>query len=171
MQLHEFGLPTGNRLGRNCGVTAVALLAGVPFNKAWDKLEVLHRQTRILRGRVRHPRNWPGTTNHRDRTLALVAFGCDVVEVPLRRRMTLATWVLRYSRPGVTYMVRTTSHVQTVMDGRIVDQTTERPEHPREYWGSGKYVTLVTEVTRPTALNTHDLTTIPDWLRRAKATA
>lgn len=105
----------------NCGVTAVAVCAGVPFEKAWD----------VIKNRVKRGGSWKGRTTHYDRVDALNALGVrhSVEYVKLYRRERgdrLKDW-LPYLNPGLVYLVTVTGHAITVHDGQYVDQ------HTREF--------------------------------------
>lgn len=114
----------------HCGVLAVAMCAGVPFEKAWD-----------LFAKHRGPQ-WRGVTNHAQRIMALAELGAkhsDTFHVPaatlrayrtiqgsvpsdMAPRVTAATFAAKYARPGVTYMLRVGGHVLTLRDGMLADQ-------------------------------------------------
>lgn len=122
-------LPSDAIFGPNCGVTAVAIVAGVPFATAWAQL-----------GRG-HGKSWKGRTTHAQRIQALKVLGVSFDELE-PRRMTLETFVRRFAKPGARYMVRTTGHVQVVQDGMVADQggVVEAAKH----WGRRKFVSRAT---------------------------
>lgn len=128
-------LPADVKMGPNCGVTAIAIVAGVSFNKAFA----------FIRDASGRAANWKGTTCIGDRRKAFHHFGIKVAEidVPTRRegRMTLRTWIDHRARKGVTYMIDTTRHVQVVRDGVVTDQRGKKPI--ADYWGKNKIVTRV----------------------------
>lgn len=115
----------------HCGVLATAICAGVSFEAAW---EIIQRQGG-------YPASWKGATYPGDRLAALRAFGVEVVQrrhVPARHLprlapeyvkqqglvegCTVATFVRRFARPGVIYMVQVSGHVVTIRDGIVADQ-------------------------------------------------
>jgi len=106
-----------------CGVLAVAMLADVPFQTAWDAL--LSLQPR--------PKRWRGGTTHTQRLKALALLGVATESAQGLPRRTLAT-IVRSTllEPGVTYMVRVRGHVVTVRNGIVVDQAGALPiaQHP-----------------------------------------
>lgn len=108
-------LPEDNcATGPNCGVTAVAIAAGISFAQAWDLL------------RNGRNANWKGRTNEAERNKALTALGVKLVPVGIGRRASLKT-VARLLNPDHRYLVRTTGHVQILGGGLMVDQRGARP--------------------------------------------
>lgn len=138
MTVETLARPVGDKLGRNCGVTCVAVLAGVPFDAAWLACWQAIRKggRRKIRGR------WNGGTTNSERLEALTNLGVTMAEVRLPRRMRLETFVRLYARPGQAYMVRTGRHVQLVKDGRVLDQNVPEAVPVGEFWGRNKMVTL-----------------------------
>ena len=116
-------------MGGHCGVLAVAIMAGRPFEEAWDAIKSRSRK----RGR------WQGGTTHSERVTLLKAWGIPhrtVYHSPMARRgyikpagyddmlpiCTLETFAKRYAKPGVTYMLRVSGHIVTLRDGMVIDQ-------------------------------------------------
>lgn len=126
-----FALPQGARLGPNCGVTAVAVVCGISFDEAWNAL------------RFGRTRNWKGRTTVSDWIRVLMSRNVSH-EVRLARRTTLQHWTTYYAKPGVTYMVRTTGHVQVVKDGWVLDQLGAKPIGL--FWGRRKRLTHIIEI-------------------------
>ena len=125
-------LPEGNRRGGNCGITAVAILAKVPFDTVWYYLKVGKRR-------------WVGGTTNTEQQKALTHFGVKFEELPnLRGQPMLKDWIRYNSKPGITYLVTTKRHVQVVKDGMVIDQKGLNPIH--EYWGRSKHVTRVLKI-------------------------
>lgn len=131
-QLDRLALPSGNALGPNCGVTAVAIAANISFAKAWETLAPYHKPN----GR----KPWRGETTVSSRLKALDELGVDYTAIPLRPASL--TSVVRSLRPGTLAMVRTTQHVQVVLNGFVVDQRGRKPI--AEYWGRNKRATHIT---------------------------
>lgn len=104
-------LPKDNKLGPNCGITAVAVMAGTTYAEA----------ERVIRSLGRFTRRWKGGTNHELRREALKILGHELIDIEVPR-CTMQTFVRKYARPGVRYMVRTSGHVQVVKDGYLLDQ-------------------------------------------------
>lgn len=125
-------LPIGNRLGSNCGVTAVAVLANVNFDVAFNTLKAMiyHRYDKFdskygVRGITRRPNAWVGKTSTDLCLDSLRDFGINMKEVTPPRKMTLKTWVLNYSRKNIVYMVTTTGHIQLVYNMYVLDQCSQ----------------------------------------------
>ena len=126
-----FALPDGARLGPNCGVTAVAIVCGITFDEAWTSL------------RFGRNRNWKGRTTVSDWLRVLVSRNVPF-EVRLPRPTTLQHWATFYAKPGTTYMVRTTGHVQVVKDGWVIDQL--GPRRVSQFWGRRKRISHIIEI-------------------------
>jgi hypothetical protein len=123
-------LPPDNKVGPNCGVTCVAIAAGVTFEKAWRTLRPLRRG-----GRGR----WNGATSHSERKKALDVLGVKYKQLKDSDtyHCTLRGLYDKYLRTGKLYMVRTTGHVQMVRNGLILDQS---GLHNMEGWRARKRV-------------------------------
>jgi hypothetical protein len=96
-----------------CGVLSVAMTAGVTFKRA---TEVIKKN--LMPFQKRHG----GKTYIPQRCNALKELGVAFKEIPLPRRMTLATYVRNYCKPFTTYMITTSRHVVTVKNRIICDQ-------------------------------------------------
>jgi hypothetical protein len=135
--------PADTVRGRNCGVTAVAILTGGTFAETFAQFRHVLKKS----GR------WKGRTTDADRRMVLATLNVTLREVPLpplynpaiagrlTRRMTLERFVRCYAEKGVRYLVRTTGHVQVVRDGFVSDQCGCEPIG--KFWGRRKRVTLV----------------------------
>lgn len=135
--LDGMALPEGNRIGPNCGVTAIAVAAGVDFDTVWNLLKAGMSPDRA--------RKWKGGTSHSQRVAVLHMLGVRFTEIPMRRKMrlrTVAQWSM--TTPGVRYMVRTTGHVQILRDGIILDQA--GPVAAALHWGRNKLVSHITRL-------------------------
>src|SRR3546814_8916081 len=99
-----------------CGVLAVAIMADVPFQRAWDTLKPMQKR----------PGAWKGKTYHHHRIAALAILGHSAETATPTRRRTLTT-VVKSLEPGRTYMVRVRGHVVTVRNGIVVDQSGAHP--------------------------------------------
>jgi len=124
-----FALPAGARPGPNCGVTAVAVAAGCPFEDAWRVMSAGKRG------------NWKGRTTHNERLAALRWFGVRFRPINFLFRETLVSFVRRRAEPGRLYYVWTTGHVQMVRDGVVLDQLGPKPIHA--FWGRRKLIRSV----------------------------
>lgn len=133
--------PSDDPVKGNCGITAVAIVAGVSFAKAHAAfMKVPSYAKRYARARTRH-----GATTWSERQRALVLLGVDTRDVSLPRRMNLLNLVYRLD-PSETYIVTTTRHVQVVRGRYVTDQ--RGAKHVTEYWGAGKLVQGVQRVVR-----------------------
>jgi hypothetical protein len=123
-------LPADNVVGPNCGVTCVAIAAGVSFKEAWATLRPIRRG-----GRGR----WNGATNHSERKKALDKLGVKYRQLrdSDTYHCTLKNFADRFAETGKLYMVRTTGHVQMVKNGLVIDQ---RGLHNMEGWRARKRV-------------------------------
>ncbi len=137
--IDRLALPADAKPGPNCGLTALAVVAGVTLAEA----------TRVyLRQYPRHPPgNWKGGTRWTYTMQAAKHLGVRYVDdTPLEdgynirivKRMSLKTFVKKHALPGKRYMVRTTGHVQVLQDGWVVDQGGVK--HIDEYRGASKIV-------------------------------
>jgi hypothetical protein len=135
IKLDGMSVPADNRLGPNCGVTAVAVLAGVSFQTAWDQIALI----------ANRDGKWKGGTRHSERLAALNLLGVRYTEIHIPRKMrlrTVAAWTM--TTPGVRYMVRTTGHVQVIRDGIVLDQA--GPVAAALHWGRNKLVSNITRI-------------------------
>ncbi len=96
-----------------CGVLSTATIAGVSFAYANN----LYKKN-LMRGRKRHG----GRTSHEQRCVVLTLLGVRYKEIPVTSRKNLRYTVENLCKPGVTYMITTSSHVVTVRDGIVQDQ-------------------------------------------------
>lgn len=141
---HHFKNPDDQKRGPNCGVTATAIAAGVSFNRAWNIYKTLGKAYYAKR-------QWKGGTFTRDQATALeklrIEFSeyksgtCDAIGG------TLQNFVKTWAMDGKLYMVTTTSHVQCVMNGHVIDQRGKVPL--ADYWGKRKRVKAIKEIQTP----------------------
>ena len=119
-------------------MTALAVSTGVSFAKAWQTFQAVNPRT--------YGSRWKGGTYTHDQTKALerlkVAF--DNMQLP---RMNLRKFVEEYTRPDTVYMVTTSTHVQTVLNGQVIDQAGKKPIG--EFWGRKKFVRKVRIIKEP----------------------
>ncbi len=101
----------------NCGLTAMAIATGKRLStvtrwyaNAFEKIN----------GR-RQKANWKGRTYELPRLKALQDAGYKV-ETKRMSGITLKTWIDQHTKPGQTYIVTTTGHVQVVRDNWVFDQ-------------------------------------------------
>jgi hypothetical protein len=137
--MEHLALPVDAQRGPNCGLTALAVVAGVTLAEA---TAAYIRQYPNYVGS-----NWKGGTRWTYTMQAAKHLGVRYVDdTPLEdgynirivKRMSLKTFVKKHAIPGKRYMVRTTGHVQVLQDGMVIDQGGVR--HIDEYRGAGKIV-------------------------------
>jgi len=137
--MEQLALPTDATRGPNCGLTALAVVAGVTLAEA--TAAYVRQYPRYVGS------NWKGGTRWPYTMQAAKHLGVRYVDdMPLdtrwacriEKRMTLKTFVKKHALPGKRYMIRTTGHVQVVQDNMVIDQGGAR--HIDEYFGAGKIV-------------------------------
>ncbi len=137
--MENLALPVDAQHGPNCGLTALAVVAGVTLAEA---TAAYIRQYPNYVGS-----NWKGGTRWTYTMQAAKHLGVRYVDdTPLEdgynirivKRMSLKTFVKKHTIPGKRYMIRTTGHVQVLQDGMVIDQGGVR--HIDEYRGAGKIV-------------------------------
>lgn len=133
-----FTNPTDQRRGPNCGVTALAVSAGISFQKAWDTF-------RAINPRVYNNR-WKGGTYPTDQAKALERLQIAFYNLPVEKT-NLKNFVRDYTARDTVYMVTTGRHVQTVLNGHVIDQ--QGKKHIAEYWGRKKFVQTVRVIKEP----------------------
>lgn len=118
----------------NCGLMAVCLVSGVPYQDA----------VRWWRRTYRRPGNWKGGTRKPERERFLVEHGFRLTGLPTVfggcYRMTLERYVRLYVPRGRVAIITTTGHVQVVRDGLVIDQSYAEGVPVSDYWGRRKYV-------------------------------
>ena len=139
--MENLALPVDAQHGPNCGLTALAVVAGVTL--------AYIRQYPSYVGS-----NWKGGYTYWTYTMqAAKHLGVRYVDdTPLdpryttriAKRMTLKTFVKKHAIPGERYMIRTTGHVQVLQGGMVIDQCGVR--HIDEYRGAGKIVKNVLRI-------------------------
>jgi len=123
-------LPQGAFLGPNCGVTAVAVAAGVSMLEAWDTFKKVCNMRK----------NWNGGTRQFDRIKALDALGVEYESLPFYAGRTLSYFanLTKDMMPGKMFIVTTTGHAQVVMDGKVLDQGGVKDV--KDHWGKRKKI-------------------------------
>lgn len=100
----------------NCGVTAVAVVSGRPFNEVFE----------FIKGHAGRTGNWQGRTRLVERLAALDAFQVPyevVFRYQLRgQRRTRLSTLIRWLDPNATYLMDVTGHSFVLRGGKIVDQ-------------------------------------------------
>jgi len=141
----DFKLPSDAKSGPNCGVTAVAVAAGVTFAEAWSTIKKIGR----------YGARWRGVTYPAEQTRALDQLGVKYERVWLkdlgvgRRRVTLKKLADKYLARQTLYLVTTTGHIQSVFIdcaglAWVLDQGGRKPVS--EHWGKRKMVTRIIRV-------------------------
>ena len=135
----ELQLPPGNRTDGNCGVTAVAAVAGVHFDKAFEMIKQIENR----KG------NWKGGSYTFSRRKALTKLGIKFEETVSvgRSNPSLKKWISWYARKGDVYIVSTSGHVQVVHGKTVLDQ--RGPAKIEEYWGRNKRVKNILKINNP----------------------
>lgn len=139
--MESLALPVDAHLGPNCGLTALAIVAGVTLAKATDAY--IRQYPRFVGHRWKGSTYWIYTVQaakhlgvrYVDDTPLDVTFDCRIRIV---KRMSLKTFVKKHAMPGHRYMIRTTGHVQVLQDNMVIDQWGCR--HIDKYSGAGKFV-------------------------------
>lgn len=134
-----FQNPADQRKGGNCGVTALAVSAGCSFQKAWDTF-------RAVNPRAYGHSRWKGGTYTFDQTKALERLQIAFYNLPIEKT-NLKNFVRDYTQRDTVYMVTTGRHVQTVLNGHVIDQ--QGKKHIAEYWGRKKFVQRVRVIKEP----------------------
>jgi hypothetical protein len=104
----------------NCGIVAVAMLAGVTYREA---CKALKRDGTAPDTGKRAAKRYYGTY-HWDRIAALEDLGKQPIDKNMYERHSIRTWAKKL-RPDTTFMVRISGHVVTMRGGLIWDQGTE----------------------------------------------
>jgi hypothetical protein len=123
----------------DCGVVAVAVIAGISYAKARE----------LLAAEGKRDGRWRGGTSlaQREAVLRRLGFTLHTVKVP---RMRLETWALsRWARPEdqqQRYMVRVRGHVMLQQGLAVLDQRGRN--NVFKHWARRKIVTHVFVVTR-----------------------
>jgi hypothetical protein len=137
--MEHLALPVDAQRGPNCGLTALAVVAGVTLAEA--TAAYIRQYPRYVGS------NWKGGTRWTYTMQAAKHLGVRYVDdtpldprytIRIVKRMSLKTFVKKHTLPGKRYMVRTTGHVQVVQDGMVIDQGGVL--HIDEYRGAGKIV-------------------------------
>ena len=162
-------LPEGAKPGPNCGVTAMAIAAGISFDSAWDILEKIHTNRRGgLLSNIKTKNNmfskkikFTGGTYDNERREAYRKIGlkykkfitkeiCNIAKFATKNKyaynLNLKQFVEWGAVKNKTYIVTTTHHVQVVKDGWVIDQG--GPKHIDEFNGKLKHVNEILEVTK-----------------------
>lgn len=107
-------LPPDNRIGPNCGVTAIAVIAKVPFDHVWE-------MCRKLSPACSKPR-WRGRTTLR--LLVELLKKLDVKHQVMEQsgRISLHRFTDWYAPKSKTYLVRVGNHFVVVRNGHGIDQ-------------------------------------------------
>ena len=120
----------------NCGVIAVAVVAGTTYREAED----------LFRTRFNKRANWRGKTQATQRTRVLEILGLTVVRQYARPRTTMRLWLDTYYDPDKTYELTVTGHAVAIKDGMLFDQQFTHGVDPRKSTYLRKYVRSWIEV-------------------------
>lgn len=100
--------------GRDCAVLALAVVAGVPYDTAWNALDAAGREP--CKGTYR--RTWK-------RAAATLGLELDEQTDDIRRRAKTVRTFERLGLPG-SYLIRTSGHVLGYAGGKVHDWTRGR---------------------------------------------
>ena len=101
-----------------CGVHAVAVVANLPVTKVFF----------MFKKEYRRRDSWMGRATSKDRAGILDLLGVKWKRMPAQYEgITLARWIDEHTVKGVTYIVETGQHVQSVCDGVVTDQCNRKP--------------------------------------------
>ena len=143
--MEYFRLPSDARSGPNCGVTALAVAAGVSFTRAWNIFATVGK----------YGKRWKGATYTIHQGPALDKLGIkwrDTVPAGggsnfAGKHRTIKYFTENHTKPNTLYMITTGSHVQCVMNGMVIDQCGLKPVD--EYRGKRKRVRHVKVIETP----------------------
>ena len=138
-------LPSDAKRGPNCGVTALAVAAGVSFARAWNIFATVGK----------YGKRWKGATYTSHQGPALDKLGIkwrDTVPAGggsyfAGKHRTIKYFTENHTKPDTLYMITTGSHVQCVMNGMVIDQCGLKPVD--EYRGKRKRVQHVKVIETP----------------------
>lgn len=103
--------PPGERAGPNCGVSALAIVARVHFDTAWN----------LLIQRKKRKSQWKGSTWEHDIEWGLTQLGVPFTSTPHPERLTVRRFAERVAEPGQTYLLFTGTHALVLRDDVIAD--------------------------------------------------
>jgi len=132
-----FKNPDDQRPGPNCGVTATAICAGSSFARAWNIWKQIDSHYRA--------KQWRGRTSTAHQQKALEKLGLDATLLEFSGN--LESFCKKAAQHGKVYMVTTSGHVQTIMNGEAIDQEGKKPI--AEFWGRRKRVKKVWLINNP----------------------
>ena len=134
--LHVSGLlfPCDNVNKSNCGVTAIAILAELPFTLCKKIISFSHHK------------NWKGGLSIFDIKNHLRHFAIPFTQHQSVEPIPLNKWCKKYAQPNVSYLVATTGHAQVVRNGYVADQG--GIDGIDFYWGKRKIVKHVLEIEK-----------------------
>jgi hypothetical protein len=114
-------IPADTPLGMgNCGIVAVAMLAGVTHADALEAVQQARKRGRGSDLKKDFGKGWSGWTTHEVRVFALDTLGFTLKSL-LPRPMQLRTFAL-IAPEGQRVMVRISRHVVTLCGGLVFDQ-------------------------------------------------
>jgi hypothetical protein len=102
--------------GPNCGVSALAIVANIHFNKAWS----------LLIQRKKRKSQWKGSTWETDIEWALTRLGIPFTSTPHTERLTVRRFAERIAQPGQTYLLFTGTHALVLRDDVVIDNGGKR---------------------------------------------
>ena len=121
----HFKLPADARSGPNCGVTALAVAAGVSFARAWNTFASVGRYGKRWKGATFTHHQGPALDKLGIKWHSTVPAGGGTLFAGKGR--TVKYFVENHTRPDTLYMITTGSHVQLALNGIMLDQCGPKP--------------------------------------------
>jgi hypothetical protein len=147
MDNFDRGLPPDSRGGPNCGITAIAVLTGVPFQDAWQYYNIVSpdptRKGETLWAYTCKTINELGV--NMEAILCPYRYPYQCEDSPRWTKYSVMKFVREVAEKGVTYFVRTSRHVLVVKDGLVIDQGSNRVPIDR-YWHKKGHVSKIMKV-------------------------
>ena len=121
----HFKLPADARSGPNCGVTALAVAAGVSFARAWNTFATVGNYGRRWRGATFTCHQGPALDKLGIKWRSTVPAGGGTLFAGKGR--TVKHFVENHTSKDTLYMITTGSHVQLALNGMVLDQCGPKP--------------------------------------------
>lgn len=121
----HFTLPADAKSGPNCGVTALAVAAGVSFARAWNTFATVGRYGRRWRGATFTHHQGPALDKLGIKWRSTVPAGGGTLFAG--KGKTVKYFVENHTAKDTLYMITTGSHVQLALNGMMLDQCGPKP--------------------------------------------
>ncbi len=99
-----------------CGVLAMAIVCEVSYDVAHAACK------KALFELFPYRKRFGGATNLRINDIVMSRLAVKFERHNVKGMLRLHDWVRRYTKPGVTYLVRTPGHIMTVRNHAVIDQ-------------------------------------------------